>query len=193
MTASAPLAGIGPAPRKGAELQVTSEPLPPFDSLYPANLDFVLRTLRRLGVSGSAVEDAAQEVFLVVLRRADSFEGRGSVRSWLFGIARRVAKSHRRPRDRAEDELDALDEADFQSPESRAGDAELARALESLLGRLPREQREPFILVELEEMGVREAAAALEVNHNTLFSRLKLARRQVEVLAAALLGEGSEP
>ncbi|PKN48753.1 MAG: RNA polymerase sigma factor, partial [Deltaproteobacteria bacterium HGW-Deltaproteobacteria-20] len=46
-----------------------------FRELYDANLPFVWRSLRRLGVSEAEAADAAQEVFLVIHRKLPEFEG----------------------------------------------------------------------------------------------------------------------
>jgi RNA polymerase sigma-70 factor (ECF subfamily) len=69
---------------------------PGFELVYRENFEFIWRILRGMGVLESAIEDVAQEVFLVVLRRLPEFDGRGSVRSWLFPIALRIASNYRR-------------------------------------------------------------------------------------------------
>src|SRR5690606_10420520 len=75
-----------------------TDAIPPLDRLYDLHADYVFRVLRRLGVDAAHVEDAVQDVFMVVLSRADGFEGRSSLRTWLYGIALRVARTHRRRR-----------------------------------------------------------------------------------------------
>src|SRR4051812_17617014 len=55
--------------------------------IYEQNFEFVWRSLRRLGVSDESLDDATQEVFLVVFRRIAEFQGHSALRSWLFGIA----------------------------------------------------------------------------------------------------------
>ena len=67
-----------------------------FDAVYEEHFPFVWRSLRRLGVDGHSMDDATQDVFLVVHRRLGDFEGRSTVRTWLFGIARRIARDRRR-------------------------------------------------------------------------------------------------
>ena len=61
------------------------------ETVYDEHASFVWRTLRLLGVPPAGLEDAVQEVFLVVHRRLAGFEGRSSIRTWLYAIARRVA------------------------------------------------------------------------------------------------------
>src|SRR5262245_16282732 len=67
-----------------------------FDAVYDACFDFVWRNARRLGVPDAQLDDAVQEVFLVVHRRLADFEGRSSIKTWVFGILLKVAADHRR-------------------------------------------------------------------------------------------------
>src|SRR6186713_2887600 len=69
---------------------------PAFAEVYESCAKLVWRNLRRLGVPEAALEDAAQDVFLVVHRRLSEFEGRSTLRTWIFGIVLRVAARHRR-------------------------------------------------------------------------------------------------
>src|SRR5258706_13730721 len=62
------------------------------DSAYKQHFAFVWRSLRRLGVPPQALADAAQDVFIVALRRRSEVRGRSSYRTWLFGIAAHVAR-----------------------------------------------------------------------------------------------------
>jgi len=72
----------------------------PMEMKVGAPFEFVWRNLRRLGVAESALRDSAQEVFLIVHRRLGEFEGRGTLRAWLYSILRRVAADERRWRRR---------------------------------------------------------------------------------------------
>src|SRR3954452_665763 len=67
-----------------------------FDEVYDRHFRFVWRVLRASGLPDSMVEDAAQDVFVVVHRRLSEFEGRSDIRTWLFRIARWVVTSERR-------------------------------------------------------------------------------------------------
>src|SRR5688500_5288300 len=73
---------------------------PTFDQVYEETFAFVWRTARRLGVAESAVDDVAQEVFVTVHRRLGEFEGRCSVKTWVFSILMRVVQNYRRTRRR---------------------------------------------------------------------------------------------
>src|SRR5207237_6566320 len=70
--------------------------VPTAEELFEAHVGFVWRVLRSLGVPASDLEDASQEVFLVVHRKRATFEGRSSIRTWLYGICVRTASDRRR-------------------------------------------------------------------------------------------------
>jgi RNA polymerase sigma-70 factor (ECF subfamily) len=152
-------------------------------AIYDQHAGFVWRTLRALGVDESRIEDAVQDVFVVVHRRAAEFAGRSTVETWLFAIARRVAHDHRRHvrRKGGGEELpcDLVDPA-VLTPHEAVEHAEAARLLTQLLDQLDDDRREVFVLVELEQLPVPAVAEALGVNPNTVYSRLRAARKQFE-------------
>jgi DNA-directed RNA polymerase specialized sigma24 family protein len=80
-----------------ADLLVSeAEDVSTFDAVYATYFDFVWTSLRRLGVAESSLDDAVQDAFLVVHRQFGGFDGRSRLKTWLFGIALRVARDHRR-------------------------------------------------------------------------------------------------
>jgi RNA polymerase sigma-70 factor, ECF subfamily len=153
--------------------------------LFDSHLSFVWRNLRRLGVPDSQVEDAAQDVFLVVHRRWDSWDvSRSTVETWLFGIVLRVAHNYRRSQQRRLAWL--LPAADPQAlqnaPAATDGPAELlarreaAVVFERALAHVDEPKRAVLLLVDVEQLPVPEAAAALGINLNTAYWRLRKAR-----------------
>ena len=162
---------------------------PDFDRVFADHASFVWRVLARHGVSERELEDVCQEVFLVVFKGLPQFEGRSSLRTWIYGICRRVASNHRNLAvHRRETPRASPDEPELAAVEDGEAFEALARKqslalLELLLARLPDEQREVFVLYELDELSMREVAEALECSPNTAFSRLYAAR---EALAAAV-------
>ncbi|HMJ54275.1 MAG TPA: sigma-70 family RNA polymerase sigma factor [Polyangiaceae bacterium] len=161
--------------------------------IYRDHFPFVWRMVRRLGVSDAQVEDAVQDVFVVVHRRLPDFEGRSSVRTWLAGIVRRVVRDHRRTNarkpalGRAQAELPVEEMSIGQaSPEENVMTTEAVRMLHELLDRLDDDKREVFILAELEQWSMAEIAEALGVKVNTASSRLRLAREAFEEAAERL-------
>jgi RNA polymerase sigma-70 factor (ECF subfamily) len=158
--------------------------------VYDSHFSFVWRNLRRLGVPEASLEDAAQDVFLVVHRRGDSFDARwSSIETWLFGIVMRVAQNHRRSMRRRAWAVPAGEVVEVV-PSPDAGPADLlarreaVALLDRLLDALDDDKRAIVVLVDVEQMQVRQAAEALDVNLNTAYWRLRAARRE---LRAALL------
>jgi RNA polymerase sigma-70 factor (ECF subfamily) len=135
-----------------------------------------------LGVSPDAADDAVQDVFVVAHRRLADFEARSGPRTWLFAIAMRVVSDHKRSKRRRLNLLERAQTVEHQpacSPFDTTADAELRRALLGALESLPEEQRIAFALAELEELTVPEIASALGIKLNTVYSRLRVARRAV--------------
>jgi RNA polymerase sigma-70 factor (ECF subfamily) len=158
------------------------------EDLHRDEFGFVWRTLHHLGVPPAALEDAVQDVFLVVHRRLDEFEGRSSPRTWLFGIARRVASRHRRTNQRRQRKLDALADVELDSPdlEREVARGQAVGILADFLDSLDDDKREVFVLHTLEGVTGREIAEALGVSVNTGHSRLRLARERFERLCGRL-------
>lgn len=164
-----------------------------FEDVYEEHFDFVWRNVRRLGVDAALVDDAVQEVFITVHRRLAEFEGRSSMRTWLFGIVARVAsgsrRSHRRKSPHARPGVPSID-PDAVADESAVGPHEAAarnegvRVLHELLGELSDEKREVFVLAELERMTAPEIAEATSANVNTVYARLRAARQDFEQAVA---------
>jgi RNA polymerase sigma-70 factor (ECF subfamily) len=142
----------------------------------------VWRALRRFGVHERNADDAAQHVFLQFASRLDIVE-RGRERPYLLGIAAKVAANVRRQQARSReepaDDLDAqLGEA--ETPESLLDQEQRRQRLDVALATLPDEQREVFVLYELEGFSLPEIARALELPLGTATSRLRRARAAFE-------------
>jgi RNA polymerase sigma-70 factor (ECF subfamily) len=169
--------------------------------VYESCAKLVWRNLRRLGVPDAALEDAAQDVFLVVHRRLPEFEGRSSLRTWMFGIVLRVAARHRRKAHGLAvreapipNELShALSAPAQDGPFERTLHRQATELLQRVLEGFDDERRALLIMVDLEQTSVAEAAEALEINLNTAYSRLRAARRAFETELSRLLGEASAP
>ena len=151
----------------------------------------VWRGLRRLGVPEICIEDAVQDVFLVVHRRLAEFEGRCAMKTWLYGIALRVAKDHRRAQARQDKKAERLARLsappadDGATPLDAAERREANQALHAILAEMDDEQREVLVLVDMEDLSVREAAAALQLQVRTCQRRLRAARATFEIKVAS--------
>jgi RNA polymerase sigma-70 factor, ECF subfamily len=158
-----------------------------FRAFYDQHVALVWRTLGRLGVAGADLPDAVQEVFLVAFRKLPEFEGRSKSSTWLVGISYRVAADRRRlacARHEIRDAGAVLAAGDLRpGPDQVAEHSENTRLLDAILATLRPEQREVFVMFELEELSGKEIAALVGAPLKTVFSRLRLAR---EAFAAAL-------
>jgi RNA polymerase sigma-70 factor (ECF subfamily) len=157
-------------------------------ALFEEHAAFAWRVLRRLGVSDADADDACQEVFLTVHRRLPVFEGRSSPRTWIYGICIRVASDYRN-RATTRREVSSSTPPDQAVEASQVGDLALREAralLDRILDGLDDDKRAAFVLYELEELSLKELAAALGCPLQTAFSRLQAARREVEAAMARL-------
>ncbi|MBX3199528.1 MAG: sigma-70 family RNA polymerase sigma factor [Labilithrix sp.] len=142
---------------------------------------YVYSALRSLGVQTADLEDVYQEVFMVVHRKLDSYEDRGSLRAWVYGICVRVALHARRRRGREREiEIDAFAEPiDPKTPAEHLSEQQGRRILYSILDKLDDDKRAVFVLYELEELTMPEIAQSLDCNVQTAYSRLRAARAAV--------------
>jgi RNA polymerase sigma-70 factor, ECF subfamily len=150
----------------------------------------VRRILGHLGVIESDVDDLVQFTFLQVIRAAPGFDPQFPVRNWLFGIATMMARRHRRSLKRmarwiATSVQQPTRDAPI-TPDEVLDSREAARRLRGALDRLTPKRREAFVLVALEGTSGEQAAAALGIPVNTLWTRLHHARNE---LRACLLNE----
>ncbi|MFO0631224.1 MAG: sigma-70 family RNA polymerase sigma factor [Nannocystaceae bacterium] len=163
---------------------------PKFESLYRKHHAFVWRSVRRLGVPDGEVDDLVQEVFVVVHRRLGEFEGRSSITTWLFGIAYRVVRDHRRSAAaRARREALASVGRPPTEPEHKLQRAQAAQLLDQILDGLDEDQRSVFVMAEVVHMTAPEIAELTGAKLNTVYSRLRLARRAFEQALAAWQAE----
>ena len=153
-----------------------------FDEIYAAYLPFVWRCLRGLGVPESGLDDAAQDVFVIVHRGLAEFRGASSVRTWLYGIVRNVASNRRRALGRAgpSEPLDERIATHAPDPVEQAQRGEAARFVQRFAASLSPKKREVFLLALLEEMSAPDVAQALSIPLNTVYSRLRAVRAEFE-------------
>lgn len=156
---------VAPSPRSVAELGAR----------------FVPQTLRYLGVPDQTVLDAAQDVLVVALRRLGDFEGRSSLKTWIYGICIRVAHEYRR-RNQSNRELLVERMPDLVSPahqEDAVEQGEWRRTLGTLLDELDENQRAAFVLFEIQRLSMKEVADALGCPLQTAYFRHKSAQTRV--------------
>jgi RNA polymerase sigma-70 factor (ECF subfamily) len=159
-----------------------------FCELYRSERRFVARVVRRFGVPRPDVDDAVQEVFLVLYRRWRELRSHAPIRPWLYGVARRVSGNYRRTKSRRRARsLSSLESStehalvDAQDPpaDERLALAQAWSRLSSELRKLHPARQLVFALVEFEHMTSNEVARIVRRSPNTVSSRLRLARREL--------------
>jgi RNA polymerase sigma-70 factor, ECF subfamily len=159
----------------------STAPVPSFTQIFEQHTPFLWRALTNLGVPSHEVQDLCQEIMITVHRRLPSFDGR-SLRGWLYGICVRVASDYRRSaRVRREvvseappDQVSSNDLVDFID---RGRDV---RLLLGALAQLDEPKRVAFVLFEIEELTLAEVAEAVGAPLQTVYSRIKAAREQMQ-------------
>lgn len=154
---------------------------PTLREVFDEHAGYLFRTFRHLGVPESDIEDLCQEVFVVVHRKLGEFEGRSSLKTWLYGICLRVASDHRR-RAHVREERPYSEPAQHIAagrglgPDARA---EARSALQRLLSELDEDKRVVLVLYELEGLTMKEVAEVVGCPLQTAYSRLHAARERV--------------
>ena len=147
-------------------------------ALYDAYVERVWRFLWRLGVPEGEIEDITQEVFVAVLRKLGSFDRRVRFTTWLFAIAVRQVRAHRRSWRRRLAFLASWRPAPgrAEAPDRALKRREAVADLQEILGRMSRRKRDVFVLYELEELDGPTIARVLGCPKKTVWSRLRHAR-----------------
>jgi RNA polymerase sigma-70 factor (ECF subfamily) len=141
----------------------------------------VWRALRRLGVTERDADDAAQQVFVSFANRVRIVE-LGRERPYLLGIAAHTAANVRRRQARTDEPREDIEPApgSARDPEALLEQRQRRERLDQALSTLPNEQRQVFVLYELEGFSLPEIAATLAIPLGTATSRLRRARAGFE-------------
>lgn len=163
---------------------------PSLELTYETHFKYVWRCLKSLGVAETTLDDAVQEVFVVVQHKISSFDGACDVRTWLYAIVLRIGRRHR-----AAAALDAKrfdrsltersDEQALSPGDPRAADLrkeveanDQLKLAQRALAHLDEAKREVFVLCFVEGMSGPEIAEITETPLNTVYSRLRAARQE---------------
>ncbi len=161
---------------------------PRLEAIYQEHHGFVWSSLARLCVPSAALDDACQDVFLIVFRRLSDFEGRSQLRTWLFSIARRVAFRYRRGMRRADRKARALarERPHVVSVDELLERKRAATLVLHALDDLDDDKRTAVVLHVLEGLSGPQIAAMLNVPVDTAYSRIKAGRRVLRTRLRAL-------
>jgi len=166
-----------------------------FEIIYRAHAGLIYNTTFRLLGNREDAQETTQEVFLTVYRKLPSFAHRASLTTWIYRIAVNQAINHLRKHGAARQQTVEFDERiDERLATSRVEDRLEHQAREKivagLLARLSPEQRTCIVLRNLEGLSYEDIAATLQVNINTVRSRLKRAREKLMAMGRKRSGNG---
>ncbi len=181
---------VRPAPPKQDSSGDAAPAVSPFQEVYRRELSYVVHTLRRLGVKPAELEDVAHDVFVAVYRHFGELDPARPVRPWLFGFCFRFASDHRNlARHRHELAATTRDHVDTgRLPDELVEDERLRTHLLLALDAMDFDKRSIVVMHDLEGITVREIATLLAVPINTAYSRLRLARAELEKQLAKVGG-----
>jgi len=192
---------VGPSPERELVASCrTGDPIA-FARLVEGHEGMVFNLAARLLGDAEEARDVAQEVFLQVYRMLGRFEGRSSLKTWIYRIAvnqchnrRRFWHRRRRDREQAFDEglsaRDSVSAATGPSPYEAVRRRERARRVQEALLQLSFEHRSVLVLREVEGLTCEEVAVALGVPEGTVKSRLSRARDAMRARLRGWVEEG---
>jgi RNA polymerase sigma factor (sigma-70 family) len=174
-----------------------------FASLVLRHRDFVHRVCRRVLGNAEAAEDATQQVFIILARRARTLAGRTSIAGWLYRTAWQVSlRTRRGVLTRLNHERAAARQEGYYPP-AFVPEADSVEMLHDVVGHLPDAYREVIVLHYFGGCTVAEAAARLKIPAGTVASRISRGLRLIRTklgdrgliitavaLKAVLLAEG---
>lgn len=153
-----------------------------FERVYAENFDFIWRAVRGLGVPVATADDVTQDVFMIVHRKLAEVQTKSALRSWLFGVTRRVCKDYRRALGRrgVHLELEGQHEANVaEDPQEKIQARQALQAVERFANELEEERRALFFLALIEGLNINDVAETLGWNANTTYSRVRVLRQQL--------------
>lgn len=171
------------APEPDVARPATDSPLG-FDEVYAAWYDEVSRWIRAMGGPDAEREDLVQDVFVVVHRRLQDFDGR-NLPGWLYQIARRRVRDFRRllwvknlllRRSPLPEGLTVVSPGPAEDLETK----EKRQLLEGLLEMLNESERAALVLFEVEGYSGQQIAELQGVALNTVWARIHKARKKLQ-------------
>lgn len=164
-----------------------------FDELYREYGPRVFRFSYRLIRDQTKAEEVTNDVMLEVWKHAARFEGRSSVSTWIFGIARHRTLNAVRGKTL---HLTAMDEAEHVADETitaeKAIDQDTSRnALREALDKLSPDHREVLELTFFYELSYKEIAEIANCPENTVKTRMFHAKKRLEPILAKLVAAGA--
>lgn len=186
----------GAVTREPALERVDSGGNPGFDELFDRYRSMVFTLAYRILGDREEALDIAQDVFLTVYTKLESFRGDSSVKTWIYSIAVRRASNRfrwwnrlrRRGTVSLEEHLSRKPGPDYsthlksavQSPEEALVSLEERQQMERRLEALPSEQRIAVVLRDIEGLTYEEIAESMQISLGTVKSRIARGREMLK-------------
>jgi len=159
-----------------------------FRLVYDEFSGFVYTVAFGVAANREDADDITQEVFMKTFKSLGQFEGRSSLKTWLYRLTVNTALNYVKRSSRyASRKVDMEGAIHFLRAEEKTTEIlenkDREKVLAGLLGLLSEDQKRCIILRELEGMDYREMASTLKINVNTVRTRLKRAREKLMALA----------
>jgi len=189
-----------------------------FDELVNKHHGALIRLAMGYVADREVAEEVVQDTWMAVIESLSRFEGRSSLRTWIFGILIHKAKDRgiREKRHTTfssfepceDDNEEAVDPSRFhqsgesaghwaippqpwddQTPEKLLASRQTINAMNGAIESLPRTLKEVLILRDVEGVDIKEACALLNITETNLYVRLHRARERVRAAVEALMGK----
>src|SRR3989338_1496926 len=151
-----------------------------FEEIYKASAGYVLNVAYRVLGAREDAEEVTQDVFLIIHRKLKDFLFDAAFKTWVYRITVNVsinyAKKSNKARNRTVEFKEELAVCE-QANQTREADQELhEKVVAGLLGVLNPDQRACLVLRSVEKLSYQEIAETLDININTVRTRIKRAR-----------------
>ncbi len=146
--------------------------------------DMVFNVSLRVLRNREDAEEVTQDVFLLLHRKLKGFEGRSSLKTWIYRITMNAALYRARGRDRMRKRTVTYDEQHSSNdqivmPDDSVGKEYAQHTVTRLLGLLSVDQRACVVLRSIEGLSYEEIAKTLGIALSAVRSRLKRAREKM--------------
>jgi RNA polymerase sigma-70 factor, ECF subfamily len=166
-------------------------PAPDGDCLatFDRELDYLFGTLQRLGAHPGDIDDLLQDIFLILHRNWPTLDATRSLRPWLFGVAFRVVRMHRRRRARERCHGGLEPEDSGPTPEAWLQGQESLALLSTALERVPITRRSVVMMHDLDGLEVVDIARQLSLTKFGVYARLYKGRKELASAVRRLQAE----
>jgi len=169
-----------------------------FEKIYRTYSKFVYNVAYRVVQHMEDAQEITQEVFLIVHRKLESFQFQSSLKTWLYRVTtntslnyvkKRSRKQKRESTELIEDYHSYEAKNNVERPEDNLHKQDNEGLIQQLLNHLNPDQRACIVLRNMEGLSYEEIAETLQININTVRTRLKRAREKLLAIKSEVMYE----